>query len=110
MRTSNWILLAAVAAIGASFASCNCPGPAATEDGGTGGGSGGGDDGGVLPDSGTCIAAGQPCDVSKPCCAGACSNGLCTSSTFCKGAGGTCAINTDCCLNNCNGSTCGQSA
>src|SRR5688572_28561539 len=69
---------------------CNC------------GGSNGGGDGGM------CIAAGQPCSTSTPCCGGACNGSVCTASTFCKAAGDSCTARTECCLGTCMNGTCGS--
>jgi hypothetical protein len=111
MRTTTFVAFAAALVLGFSFASCNC-GTDPNPPGGTGGGSDGGGDSGEqdLPDSGTCVGAGVPCEATRPCCSGTCNGSVCTTSTFCKGSGGSCTANTDCCLNNCSNGSCGSTA
>lgn len=101
-------------------AGCKCATPS-TDDSGAGGGaalgggaggsSGGGTGGGSqLPDSGLCVAAGEPCSDAQPCCGGVCVGAVCTSSTFCRDPGELCGLDSDCCNANCIGGQCSANA
>ncbi|MDP1825537.1 MAG: hypothetical protein Q8L48_19920 [Archangium sp.] len=107
---------------------CQCPNPNPSSDGGDDGGTGGAAGGGVgggtgmgggtgtgggngqLPDAGMCVAAGDPCSTTEPCCSGQCAGAVCTSSTFCRDPGGACTLDTDCCNNNCVSGQCATAA
>ena len=103
-------------------ASCTCGSkPALTQDGGStpnDGGStqsdggantnpdaGGGAHDGGLPGSGLCVGAGQPCETTRPCCAGQCDGLVCRSSVFCLEAG-SCTRDSDCCNSRCVSGSC----
>lgn len=119
----NRIALAALA-LSAVVSGCTCSSPSGDDGGGllddggsmgsgggsAGGGTGAGGGGEQLPDGGQCIAAGQSCVTGDNCCAGTCSNSVCTSSTFCRGPGGGCSIDSDCCNANCVSGQCGATA